>query len=97
MSLRQWILLLSSLGAVAFAAGAGCPQGGTTPIPADNTVALAGQTDFNSLCASCHGASALAPFAGRVTNNMGTVNSRMNGIQLTDQQVTEIKAFLATQ
>lgn len=66
-------------------------------IPADNTAALAGQTKFNNTCANCHSASALAPNADAITNNMGSVNSAMNGIMLTDEEVTDLMAFLATQ
>lgn len=76
------------------AAGCGFAE---KPVPADNTAALAGQTKFNSICINCHIAAFLAPNADRITNDMGTVNSRMSGITLTDQEVSDLQAYLATQ
>ncbi len=59
--------------------------------------ATAGETDFNTMCAVCHTAATLAGSADSIVTDMGTVNAAMSAITLTDQQVADLKAFLATQ
>lgn len=58
-----------------------------------------GQTLFNADCVGCHSAASVAPGADLVVPNanLGTINSEMNGIILTDQEAADIQAFLATQ
>lgn len=59
--------------------------------------ATAGATDFTQLCVACHTAAAIKPFSGLITNNMGSLNAAMNGINLTNQQIADLQAYLATQ
>jgi mono/diheme cytochrome c family protein len=92
LSLRKSFAVFSVVG-LGLVSLAGCPQP-TTMLTGD---AAAGQTLFAQDCARCHSAASVAGGAALVTNNMGGINAAMNGITLTDQQVTEIKAFLATQ
>lgn len=70
---------------------------GCNTVPSDNAAAAAGQTTFNAECAGCHVASLLAPDASRITNDMGTVNSSMSDIMLTNEEVMNLQAYLATQ
>ena len=84
----------------ALALGAGCPTS-TTGAGTGTTVtgdATNGQADFASICSRCH-ASTAVPKAGAslITNHMGSVNLAMISVTLTDQQVADLKAFLATQ
>ena len=58
--------------------------------------ASAGQTLFSQMCAGCHSAASVAGDANHIITNMGSVDSAMNGIMLTAQQVTDLKAYLAT-
>lgn len=58
--------------------------------------AAAGQTLFNDSCARCHSATSLARSADRITNNLGDLGYSMRNITLTDQQVIELQAYLAT-
>ncbi len=57
----------------------------------------AGQAKFTSACAGCH-TDASVPAAARdqITNDMGTVNSAMSGITLTDQEVADLKIYLGS-
>ena len=59
--------------------------------------ATAGGALFATRCAVCHPAAQVASDLEVVTNNMGTVNVAMTGITLTDQEVLDVKAYLATQ
>ncbi len=76
---------------------AGCPTSGTPSNTGVTGSATAGQADFSQTCSACHAASSLVGFQGRITNNMGSINPAMSGITLTDQQVADLKAFIATQ
>ena len=75
---------------------AGCGVSGN-PVPSDNTAAIAGQAKFASACARCHSASSLRSTANLITNNMGTLSGSMSGITLTDQEVADLQAYIATQ
>lgn len=57
----------------------------------------AGQTTFAALCSTCHAANSLRGRESLIVNNMGTVSSAMAGITLTDQQIADLQAFIATQ
>lgn len=93
MSIRKWIVPLSFLAVVVGLNLAGCPtQSGAT-----TGDATAGQAKFADTCARCHDAASVAGAASLVTTNMGTVNAAMNGVVLTDAEVADVKAFLATQ
>jgi mono/diheme cytochrome c family protein len=94
MSSRRWVVMLSLLIALAgLCLGAvGCPV--TPPVVGD---AAAGETKFNSTCSGCHTAAAIAPDRNLIRANMGTLNSAMSGITLTNQEVADLKAYLATQ
>jgi len=75
----------------------GCPTDGAqlpTDIVGDAT---AGQTTFTDTCARCHTARSVASTRSRITNDMGTVAYSMRGITLTDQEIADLRAFLATQ
>ncbi len=96
MSSKDWIAPLATVsvvGLLVILAAGGCPTtpGGTTGD------AAAGQTLFSQECSGCHTAAALAPARSRITNDLGTINAAMNGITLTDQQVADLQAYLATQ
>jgi len=69
----------------------------STPVPADNAAAQAGAAKFASACAGCHSASSLRSGAGLIMNDLGSLSSRMSGITLTDAEVADLKAYLATQ
>ena len=68
--------------------------GTTTPGLVGN--AANGATEFAAACAGCHTAAALKPVAGFIISNLGTLNPAMNGITLTDQQIADLQAYLAT-
>lgn len=55
-----------------------------------------GAVKYGQSCTTCHTAVAVAPFGNLVTNDMGLVNPAMNGIVLTDLEVLDLRAFLAT-
>ncbi len=59
--------------------------------------AAAGALKFDQACAACHAPIGVAPFADLITNDMGLVNPAMNGVLLTDLEVLDLRAFLATQ
>jgi mono/diheme cytochrome c family protein len=88
---KRAIVLLSAAALIALGLG-GCPTATPTGLTGDPTVGL---TLFETECIGCHPTSAgLNPNA--VTNNLGTVNPAMIGITLTDQQVADVQAYLAT-
>jgi hypothetical protein len=58
--------------------------------------AAVGATEFDLTCARCHAAFEIKLFSNLIVNNMGSVNPAMKGILLTDQQIADIRAFLAT-
>ncbi len=94
MSLRKSSIAVVAIG-VLLVLTVGCP---TTTTPNTTTGNAAdGQAKFNSTCAGCHTASTLAGVRDMITNNMGTINAAMSGITLTNQQVADLQAFLATQ
>jgi mono/diheme cytochrome c family protein len=92
MSIRKWVIPLSLLAVVAGLNLGGCP---TQPAAVTGDV-TAGQAEFTELCAGCHSAASLAGVANRIVNDLETVSAAMNGIVLTDQEVADLKAFLAT-
>ncbi|HVP11435.1 MAG TPA: hypothetical protein VMV94_09650 [Phycisphaerae bacterium] len=97
MAAKGTSVLLVVLSAVVVLGLAAC--GTTTPTGLVGN-ATAGQTLYTSTrsAAQCHpSAAALKPFAGLITNNMGTINPAMSGITLTNQQIADLRAFLATQ
>ncbi|HPF38168.1 MAG TPA: hypothetical protein P5081_00855 [Phycisphaerae bacterium] len=67
------------------------------PVPTDNAAALAGETVFADQCARCHSARSVSGFAGQLPNNLGALDSRMNGITLSDEELSNLNAYLATQ
>lgn len=74
----------------------GCGTMGTISTVTD-AAAMAGQTTFANDCANCHTASSLKSASGKITNNLGSLSSAMNGITLTDTEVSNLMAYLATQ
>lgn len=96
MSAKQTLAAFLVVAALAAICATGCSPK-EKPVPADNTAALAGQAKFNSICIRCHRPSALASHAGRITNNMGTIASRMKDVTLTDEEIANLRAYLATQ
>jgi mono/diheme cytochrome c family protein len=70
---------------------------GTTIVPGVTGSATAGATEFAASCVGCHAAPAvLKPSIDNVVNNLGTIDPAMTGIMLTNQQVADIRAYLAT-
>lgn len=59
--------------------------------------ATAGQTKFTDTCARCHTTRSVAGSRSRITNDMGALAYSMRGITLTDQEVADLREFLATQ
>ncbi len=88
-----------SLGVIAVLAAlsvGGCPT--PTPLPPGVTGdPVAGQADFDQMCAACHTPASLAGRQDVITNNLATVNIGKIGMTLTNQQVADLRAFLATQ
>ncbi len=75
---------------------AGCsPQ--AAAIDPSNTAALAGQDVYNNSCASCHSVAFIQNHENSLVTNLGSLDSRMSSITLTEEQLTNLKAFLATQ
>jgi mono/diheme cytochrome c family protein len=58
--------------------------------------AAAGQALFSSRCIGCHPNPA-GVSGSAVINDLGTINVLMIGVTLTDQEVLDVKAYLATQ
>lgn len=96
MSFRRFAIsgLLTASGLMFLLAGC-TPQ--SSQVTTSDPAVQAGQTKFNQSCAGCHSASSLANSANRITNNLGTINPVMSGVTLTDDEVTNLKAFLALQ
>ncbi|MCA9254855.1 MAG: hypothetical protein KDA33_04425 [Phycisphaerales bacterium] len=69
----------------------------SNPVPTDNAAALAGATVFANECARCHSARSVSGFAGQLPNDFGALDSRMNGITLSDEELSNLNAYLATQ
>lgn len=58
--------------------------------------AAAGKRKFTSACAACHPSPALLkPKCNSITNNLGALNPLMNAVKLSDQEVADLKAYLA--
>ena len=96
---RSKIAILMLATAIAALASLGCVD--TTGLTGTDTSGLTGsatngQATFTQQCASCHTASSLADAGGWITNNMGTVSGAMRGITLTDQQIADLRSYLAT-
>ena len=77
---------------------AGCP----TNITGDVTV---GQNDYTTMCAACHSlgsfdtsgtAGDLAGNSDDIISNLGSIDVAMAGIVLSDQQVADLRAFVAS-
>ena len=92
MQTRRGLAVLGVAAAAVLAISSGC----TTPTGTGGNV-TAGETKFNASCATCHSAGALRGAASLVTNDLGTLTPSMTGITLTDQEVTDVKAYLQTQ
>ncbi len=89
----RWFTPLCVLAVVALLAG--CPP--TTTVVTGGDPA-AGQATFNTRCSGCHpNPAALAGTQNLITNNMGTVNLAMTGVILSDTEVANLQAFVATQ
>jgi mono/diheme cytochrome c family protein len=69
----------------------GCPMQQLTGDP------VAGEAKSNATCAGCHTAASLAGHENLIRRNMGLVSPAMAGITLTDQEVADLKAFIAQQ
>jgi mono/diheme cytochrome c family protein len=92
-SAKRTLVLVSVAGLVTLSL-AGCP----TPTPTPTGDATAGAALFAARCIGCHNpASTVATARNAITNNMGTVNAAMDGVTLTDQEVADLQAYLATQ
>ncbi len=91
MSARRWSCCLGVAG-VLFGTLGGCPKPPTGVTGDPN----AGQTEFAQLCSACHTPATVSLARSRITNNMGSINAAMSGITLTDQQVVDLQAYLAT-
>jgi mono/diheme cytochrome c family protein len=64
--------------------------------------AAAGQALVNARCTSCHRAGGVthvldADHGEDVVSNLGTLDAAMSCLILTDQEMSDVKAFLATQ
>jgi mono/diheme cytochrome c family protein len=64
---------------------------------------MAGQTLYDSECDSCHRAGShdtngpfgdLAGTGSALVNDLGTIDRRMDGLILTDQEIADLAAFL---
>jgi mono/diheme cytochrome c family protein len=102
MSVARSIILSSVIAAVVdLTLLCGCAPG-TTNLTGLTGDATNGQAILNQRCASCHrtgGAAAplTAADADNVVTNLGSISLAMAGITLTNQQVADLRAFLATQ
>ncbi len=77
---------------------AGCPTStGDTSTSELTGAAADGEATFAASCARCHSASSLRNTGSLITTNLGNLSSSMRGITLTDQQVSDLRAYLATQ
>jgi hypothetical protein len=96
MSLKRWTVSVSVVAALVGLTVWGC-TGVSVPASGAGGDSASGQTLYSQRCASCHpSASSLKSVSGLITNNLGSVSSRMNGITLTDQQVLDLQAYLAS-
>jgi mono/diheme cytochrome c family protein len=96
VSSAKWSVVVLSVAALVALSQGGCPT--PTPKPTVTGDATAGGTLFDVRCIGCHNpASTIAAARNVITNNMGTLDAAMNGITLTDQEIADLKAFLATQ
>ncbi|HVP11434.1 MAG TPA: hypothetical protein VMV94_09645 [Phycisphaerae bacterium] len=84
----------SALILLAVAACGICLFGTAPAVTGDPTV---GAAIFDAVCSRCHSVQFIKPFADLLTNNMGDLNPAMKGITLTDQDIADLRAFLATQ
>jgi hypothetical protein len=80
---------------LAVAAGLTVSCGIFTPVLVGD--AAAGQLIFELTCQRCHAIVDLKPFSDLIVNDLGALNPRMQGIFLSNQEVADIRAFLATQ
>lgn len=75
----------------------GCPTDGAM-LPSDIVGDVAvGETLFAESCAQCHSARGVASARSRITYDMGDISAAMNGITLTDQDIADLREFLAAQ
>lgn len=87
---RRLFLLVAIVLLVALSMG-GCPIRPPANLAGD---AAAGQTLFADKCQKCHLAASLKGNESRIVNNLGAA---MDNIMLTDQEIADLDAFLATQ
>ncbi|MCC6357308.1 MAG: hypothetical protein IT450_01080 [Phycisphaerales bacterium] len=81
----------------------GCPttdNGNTNGSGNDNTNEAAasaerGRLKFDAECSACHPASYVAPFRDLIVNDLGMLGPTKEGIVLTDQEVADLKEYLA--
>lgn len=100
--------LLSIIAAAALM-GTSCPM--TMDMPSNDTPSAPtgnaddGQSKYTESCASCHslgtfdttgGAGDLKSVPNRIVNVLGGLDSSMAGITLSNQQIADLKAFIAT-
>jgi mono/diheme cytochrome c family protein len=90
-------LIVTAAAVLSLAGLGGCPVGANTLPTGVTGTAAAGESTFMDRCAACHSAAGLRSVSGRITNNMGNVAGAMRGITLSDQEVADLRAFLATQ
>lgn len=73
----------------------GCPTT-DTQLPSDIVGdATAGQQEFSDRCANCHTKSSVAGARNQISNNLGSLGFAMSGITLTDQEIADLRAYLA--
>ena len=85
-------IVIVSAGAMFLSLG-GCPA---ESLPTGLTgAALAGENTFIGRCQSCHAVSDMRGASLAVVNNMGNVANEMRDITLTNDEVANIKAFIA--
>ena len=56
----------------------------------------AGAAIWDAVCSRCHSIAFVKPLADLITLDMGILNPAMKGIFLTDVDIDDLKAFLAT-
>lgn len=71
----------------------GCSKPGSAP--PDPAAVAAGETVFQQRCSKCHSKEGLYVLQHTLTNDLGPLNTQMKGMTLTDQEIAQLKAFLA--
>lgn len=93
-SLRSVVMFFVAVAITGLLAGSGCPT--------ESQSVNRGRTIVDERCTGCHRtpgfpAALTAADADLVVNNLESISPAMFGITLTDQDVADVKAFLATQ